>query len=601
MKYRFPVLILLLSAVLLMGLQSVRAQDATIEVTGSIEAIGDGTITVNGLVIDLSSIDEGIIAQLAPNATISVTGSLQNGVVIAINIEIISLPEPEPEPTDGLLLNGFLVSYGGRVYEAGSNQTMFTYIVTGTGTPPDLSHFDLSIPICSPQLIVEAYSPTSAVSFGTDPTTGVNGIKWDLPLKVNETRTYTISFRGNVPEGSITAAVKGGPGFQAGAVPGAACPTASVDIEKYISVDGGTTWHDADDAPGPDVEPGAQVLFRFVITNTGQTDLTDFILTDDVFDSVACAMPASLAPGAMSECAIGPFDAIAGQHTNFATVVAVASSGDDGGSIEVRDTDSANYFGGDRPSLHITKYVSADGSSWEDANSTPGLEVEPGSDVFFRFVVTNDGNVPLSGITLNDSSFDMEACGIAETLEPGASSECMLGPFPAEEGQHTNTVTATAVYNEFTVVASDTASYFGGTIDDDDDTGQLPVTIVIEGPVQQVNVNIITIYNIDIEVNVNDPILTAIRIGDNVRVEGNMASGGNTIIIVAINIVIIDVDIVVGDTGTVIWRDSGSGCGNPPPPWAPAHGWRRRCGGNNVIIVPGNSGRGRGRGSSGSS
>ena len=24
------------------------------------------------------------------------------------------------------------------------------------------------------------------------------------------------------------------------------------------------------------------------------------------------------------------------------------------------------------------------------------------------------------------------------------------------------------------------------------------------------------------------------------------------------------------------WRDRGN-CSNPPPPWAPAHGWRRRC------------------------
>src|SRR5690606_39838806 len=38
----------------------------------------------------------------------------------------------------------------------------------------------------------------------------------------------------------------------------------------------------------------------------------------------------------------------------------------------------------------------------------------------------------------------------------------------------------------------------------------------------------------------------------------------------------------------LVWRDPGT-CSNPPP-WAPAHGWRARCGsGGTVIVVPGGS------------
>jgi hypothetical protein len=47
------------------------------------------------------------------------------------------------------------------------------------------------------------------------------------------------------------------------------------------------------------------------------------------------------------------------------------------------------------------------------------------------------------------------------------------------------------------------------------------------------------------------------------------------------------VDVTVSDSGEV-WRDDGS-CNNPPPPWAPANGWRRRC----------ESGNGNGNGSGG--
>lgn len=606
------VIILLLSAIFLIAIPWVVAQDATIEITGDITSVDGTTLTVNGLPVDVSTIDATTTSQLASNVTVRIVGTLQNGVVVATLIEIINIPAPQPPA--GLLLNGFQVSYGGRTYDGASNQTTFSYIVAGTGTPPDLSHFDVQIPTCSPELVVVAYNPASAVSFGTDPSTGVNGIKWDSPLSTSETRTYSITFQGNIPEGSVTVAVKGGSGFQAGNLPGPGCPNASVDIEKFVSADGGTTWQDADDEPGLEIDVDTPVSFRFVITNTGQTILSSLILTDNTYDLSSCAVPANLPPQAFFECTVGPFPAQQGQHTNLATIVAVAMSSDDtgdddddgDGTFEVRDTDPASYFAGDRPSIRIQKYVSADGSSWDDADDEPGLEVAPGSNVSFRFVVSNDGNVPVTDITMSDSTYDISACSIPATLDAGSSFECVVGPFPADDDRHTNTVTVTAHYNEFTLVDSDTASYFVDSPDDDDDgTGSLPVTIIIEGPVQQINVNIITIYDIDIEINADDPILTVIQIGDNIRVEGDMLDSGGTIIIVAINITIIDVDIVISDDGGVVWRDSGQGCGNPPPPWAPANGWRRRCegGGNNVIIIGDDDddddrGRGRGRGNS---
>jgi hypothetical protein len=106
-------------------------------------------------------------------------------------------------------------------------------------------------------------------------------------------------------------------------------------------------------------------------------------------------------------------------------------------------------------------------------------------------------------------------------------------------------------------------------------TPGLPITIIIEGPIETINVNIITIYDIDIEVDINDPILTVIQIGDIVRVEGDTIIDGDTIIVIAIVVVIVDVDVVVNVDGEV-WRDTGD-CSHGPPDWAPAHGWRRRC------------------------
>ncbi len=89
------------------------------------------------------------------------------------------------------------------------------------------------------------------------------------------------------------------------------------------------------------------------------------------------------------------------------------------------------------------------------------------------------------------------------------------------------------------------------------EAGDTPVTIVIEGPVQSININIITIFDIDIEVDPSDPILTEIEIGDNIRIEGNPTTRGGTIIIVAVNITIINV---------IIINNPGGGSGNPGLP-----------------------------------
>jgi hypothetical protein len=61
--------------------------------------------------------------------------------------------------------------------------------------------------------------------------------------------------------------------------------------------------------------------------------------------------------------------------------------------------------------------------------------------------------------------------------------------------------------------------------------------IIIEGPVENINVNIISIYNISITVAPDNPVLNLVRIGDIIRVEGVSGVDG-TINAVVINTVI---------------------------------------------------------------
>lgn len=69
--------------------------------------------------------------------------------------------------------------------------------------------------------------------------------------------------------------------------------------------------------------------------------------------------------------------------------------------------------------------------------------------------------------------------------------------------------------------------------------------IVIEGPVEAISVDFITIFDIDIKVDPSDPVLTQIRIGDTIRVEGESDFSNGTVVIIAVNITIVQTTIVV--------------------------------------------------------
>ena len=283
-------------------------------------------------------------------------------------------------------------------------------------------------------------------------------------------------------------------------------------VEKYVSVDGGTTWQDADTPPGPQATTGGSVFFQFVITNIGNVPLSNVTLSDNVYTLTNCTIPNPLLPGQSHTCWLGPVTAQAGQHTNTATVEGVYAG------ATVRDTDDANYLGVTPtptstptntptptytptatptetptptwtptpthtptntptatptntptntptpipliPAIDVEKLVSVDNQvTWQDADFPPGPQTVDGFGVYFQFVVTNVGNVPLSNVTLSDNVFTLVRCNVPSFLSPGQSYTCWHGPVAAQVGQHTNTATATGVYGNTTVSDTDDANY----------------------------------------------------------------------------------------------------------------------------------------------
>lgn len=129
-------------------------------------------------------------------------------------------------------LAGYTVSFDGRF--VANDQTTFSYTVSGTGATNALSHFVLELPGCAPDL--DSFSPGGGI-IGPDPITGLYGIKWDISLGVAESRTYSITFPGDVALGAIRTTVKAGTASPVGEVAGP-CGGFAIAGTVYADADG---------------------------------------------------------------------------------------------------------------------------------------------------------------------------------------------------------------------------------------------------------------------------------------------------------------------------------------------------------------------------
>lgn len=113
---------------------------------------------------------------------------------------------------------------------------------------------------------------------------------------------------------------------------------AGIDIEKYVSVDGGANWEDADVAPGPTVTEGATVQFKYEITNTGEVDV-DPALTYTVTDTDFGDLPGGTLDPDATDTIYESATAVSGEQGNVATVTA------SDGVETYTDSDAAYYTG----------------------------------------------------------------------------------------------------------------------------------------------------------------------------------------------------------------------------------------------------------------
>jgi LPXTG-motif cell wall-anchored protein len=323
--------------------------------------------------------------------------------------------------------NSDLFEFGRIVVEKQTDpdgdQTAFTFTGDAAGDISDGQQITVS------ELAPGTYTSTETVPTGWDLTSIVcdEGANGDLDTK---TATYTI-VAGETLTCVFTNTKQPPP------------PVPGIDIEKS------TNGEDADTPTGPSVTVGDQVTWEYVVTNTGEVDLTGVVVTDDILGDI-CTI-GNLAIGATAKCE-KTGTATLGQYANVGTVTGDYNQGE----TTVKDTDPSHYLGVAAPVPGINIEKSTNGF---DADAPTGPSITVGDQVTWEYVVTNTGQVDLTGVIVTDDILG-HICTIGN-LAIGASAKCEKTGV-AVAGQYANVGTATDNNGDgSTVTDNDPSHYFG--------------------------------------------------------------------------------------------------------------------------------------------
>ena len=166
-------------------------------------------------------------------------------------------------------------------------------------------------------------------------------------------------------------------------------------------------------------DAGETITYGFLVYNSGNVTLSDVGVTDGLLGSVTC-QDDTLAPQAHTTCTAAVYtvtqaDVDTGNVTNTATAAGTPPQGGEpveDTATEIIPTATPN------PSLVLAKQGVLD-----DASSPfPGLG-EVGESVSYVFTVTNNGNVTVHGITVNDPTVGAVTCDDT-TLAPAQPTTC---------------------------------------------------------------------------------------------------------------------------------------------------------------------------------
>jgi hypothetical protein len=159
-----------------------------------------------------------------------------------------------------VLLGGYSIDFDGRSYE--NDQTTFTYTVTRLDPTHAMNYFLIEIPACAPAL---ASADPQDGSLATDPATGLYGVKWSAQLELNESRSYSMTFPGDVPVGMTHAEVKLTSDAPIGEI-GGPCDGFQISGTVYVDADSSGSQSGSDEPGIPGVTVTMEDAYGSILT-----------------------------------------------------------------------------------------------------------------------------------------------------------------------------------------------------------------------------------------------------------------------------------------------------------------------------------------------
>ena len=164
-------------------------------------------------------------------------------------------------------------------------------------------------------------------------------------------------------------------------------------------------------------DAGDRVPYTFTATNTGDVVLAGVRITDPKLDAAAVCSPTTLAPGATATCTgvhtLTQAEVTAGSVTNTATAT---GSPPEGGADVTSPPASVTVPLVAAPKLTVVK------SAGSIIDSNASGRQDAGDRITYTFTVRNTGNVPLTGVNVDDPRIGITDLAVSPaTLAPGAT------------------------------------------------------------------------------------------------------------------------------------------------------------------------------------
>ena len=306
---------------------------------------------------------------------------------------------------------------------AAGDTVRYSFLVTNSG----------NVTLTGVGVTETAFSGTGTAPVASCPTTTL------APgASVTCTATYAVT-QADVDAGSVTNTAT------ASGTPPSGGPVVSGPSSATVSATGAAALRVVKSAsPTTVTAAGQSVGYSFAVTNTGNVTLTGVAITETAFGGsgtrpVATCPVTTLAPGASTTCTAGytvtQADVDAGSVTNTATASGTGPSG----TPATSGPSSATVTATEAAALTLVK------------SASPSVVAAAGDPVSYSFLVTNSGNVTLTGVGVTETAFSgtgsrpVATCPTT-TLAPGASVSC-TATYPVTQadvdaGSVTNTATA---------------------------------------------------------------------------------------------------------------------------------------------------------------